>query len=287
MRKRKSKNNTYTPEDFYRFGQQEFTKQQIADHYEIVISAAYAKFKVPELKAAYEEGKNNKPLPHPETISDLPTSVAPFEKVSREAELSYEDVEQAIFRAIDAHCCTVFPIKLFNNGIDARFDIFDILEEMVVEKKLTKLDNGRVMAYFRPEWKVVKFYLNGDHKVAIIREGDEAKDEVQTEPRFKEVIEQITENGHSRESIEKVKTAMVQSAKVAETPVEMVSLVDLEIEPNGEDIPAPRGNFKTIGFKTVEMGGGRLFVSFDGNIFEIGRETRQKLNEIIDLVQGL
>lgn len=278
----KRKNNKYTPEDFYNFGQQGFSKQQIAKHYGIVISGAFAKFKIPELRDAYESGKNNAMLPQHETISDLPTSVAPFETVSREAELSYEDVEQAIFRAIDAHCCTVFQIKLFNNGIDARFDIFEILEEMVVEKKLTKLDNGRVMAYFRPEWKVVKFYLNGDHKVAIIREGDEAKDEVQTEPRFKEVIEQITENGHSRESIEKVKTAMVQSAKVAETPVKVVSLVDLEIEPNGEERSLPTGNFKT-----VEMGGGRLVVGFDGNIFEIGRETRRKLNEIIDLVQGL
>ncbi len=280
---RKRKNNIYTPEDFYRFGQQGLTKQQIADHYEIVISAAYSKFKIPELKTAYEDGQKNQPLPTPETKTnefEISKTIAPVELADTpEIEMSYKEVEEAIFRAIDAHCCTVFQIKLFNNGIDARFDILEILEEMVAERKLTKLDNGRVMAYFRPEWNAVRFWLNGDHKVGIEREGEQAKVEVQTAPRFKETIEHC-ENGHSRESIQKVKTALVQS--VVETPVKMATVVDFGQEPNGEDRPAPTGNFKT-----VEMGGGNLIIGFDGNIFNVKKKSRRKLNEIIDLVQEL
>ncbi len=91
-----------------------------------------------------DQGKSK----HPETVGDL----------------SYADLEERVFNAIDAKFRTLPRIKE-HAGLERAFDLTPIIEGMELDKKIARHDNGTITAFFRYTQKPTRFWLTGDRTV--------------------------------------------------------------------------------------------------------------------------
>ena len=298
------KNINYTPEDFYKFGKEKMSKPENANYYGVAVGGIYNQMKIkPHLTEAYEAGKSNKAMPgsNMEAIEDTPI----VETQIPAAELSYAEIEKLILNAIDAHCCTIGQIKK-HAGLEALPGLYPIIDGMIADGKIVESEGGTITAYFRPEWKVQRFWMGGEHRLNIefAAVGNEAPrpsnskmvEVVEVDERFKETLESISQK-HSGASIEKVKAELANEVKAVETPT--TSLQEITTPKESFAARPQRHNFEItdlptyvlsdrksgIHSKTVAVETGKLSVEFDGNIFDLSREKRHKLNELIDLVQ--
>lgn len=76
-------------------------------------------------------------------------------------EMTYNDVAEKLLAAIGARYCTLPQMKR-HAGLGPRDDISVVLEGMVDDGLIEKLDNGNVSAYFRVKEIPKRFWLDGD-----------------------------------------------------------------------------------------------------------------------------
>jgi len=79
---------------------------------------------------------------------------------------SYEVYKPKILDAISQRFCTLPQIKKYA-GIDRSFDVSDVLTWMLDHEEIVKMENANLTAYFLPEKVPVKFWSNGDGRVAV------------------------------------------------------------------------------------------------------------------------
>lgn len=134
--------------------------------------------------------------------------------------------------------------------------------EKIVEPELVEPELVEVEMKITPVQEIIKV---------------EKIEDVEVNPRFKETLEHISDNGHSKESIEAVKKSISESVEKVEINVPKPETIADKIIPSSHQ----------VNFQEINLDGGRLMIGFDGNIFGMDSKSRSKLNEIIDLVQEL
>lgn len=181
-----AKRSKYSEEDFYKFGEQKMKAPQIAEHFGVTSSAISQQLAKPNLRAAFEKGKAS-------SLNDTPMPNAPVRE-----DLSYEEIEQSILAAIDAHFCTELGIKN-HAAFERTFDISEILNGMVADRKIRREKDADVTtAYFRFNWKVKRYWRDGSAqgKVGIVFEsgdGVERRDVVSLAKTKAEIFRKLTE----------------------------------------------------------------------------------------------
>ena len=219
--------------------------------------------------------------------------------------LTYKEIEAKILRAVDNHSCTESQIKK-HAGFAADFEIDDVLESMTTpDGKLRIVTNLTQTAYVRASWNVSKFWITGSNKIGIefappfekkpetlthplpetgtVIESKPEKlqpaiiQEVETNPRFENTIRHITENGRSRESIEKVKQQVSETAAVVRSVESEVVEADDTAPLEYKSPTAPLA----VQEKVIKMSGeNRVHFAFVGNFFDLSERERELINTI-------
>lgn len=114
--------------------------------------------------------------------------------------------------------------------------------------------------------------MDDQEEISIVdEETGEQLQAVETDPRFEHALAHISENGYSRESIEKVKSKLLETKPIF-SPFNQADFIK----------PAPPEKDHS---KSVALNSGALNISLEVNMFETTRAEREFLFDLIERVQ--